>query len=311
MSKMKQDVPVEQRPFFEHMERIGQRHDYGTVFDDYLTMMINFWANGEQEQWRDDALKKYSAAEKQEMNLMFQAHVRLMDKMVVTDGYSWYDSLGEIYMTIISNWKASGMGQFFTPDSVVNMMAAITFPGLDDYSLIGEPACGSGRMILAAHARNTLCYYHATDLDSMCAKMTAINMCFHNMVGVVNQANTLSLEWYKGYIIERVQLNETTFIPYLRVVHEEKEIKEHWIYVTEYCRIMKGGKKETAVINQDDIAEAVEEFQATMDETLPVTLETAIASAPVMEETKVVIQQAVDIIKKRSKKYNPDQLELF
>lgn len=241
MGKLSQDIPAEQRPFFKHFEKVAYRHNYSEVFDDYLTMMINWFANGTQQEWRDQALKKYTAEEKAELNLMFEAHIRLFEEMIIKREYRWYDALGDIYQTITSNWKASGMGQFFTPMPVVEIMAQIVIS--DDclpYSMVSEPACGSGRMVLAAHVMQPLNYYHAVDLDLLCAKMTALNMCFHNAAGVVSHCNTLSLEEFRHFIITRVQVNETTFVPLITVTENHKEAHEHLWGLSEFCRIMQG-----------------------------------------------------------------------
>ncbi len=99
----------------------------------------------------------------------------------------WADILGPVYMDVASRWKRSGMGQFFTPWPVAQCMAKLTInpahllsqPG---YVRIGEPACGSGVMLLAVCAEVAeqvgsdgiaKLSLDATDRDQLCALMCA------------------------------------------------------------------------------------------------------------------------------------------
>lgn len=241
MGKAISDVPSKCRPWFKVFEQIAYRWQYSEVFDDYLTMLMNWFANGTMIEERDGALKKYDAKEKALFNELYVEHVKLMNEMVVVRGYKWYDALGDIYQAISSSSKSSAMGQFFTPSSLTNFMAAIV--GVDDspYHFMNEPCCGSGRMILSAHAIQPLNYYWAIDLDKMCVKMTAINMCFHNAAGVVTHGNALWIEQtnYSHYIIDRVQLDETTFVPLIKKV-DYVEAMDWLRYLDWYTTIMKG-----------------------------------------------------------------------
>lgn len=243
MGKLIQDIPKQQRDFFKIFERIAYRHQYSEVFDDYLTMLINWFANGEQQEWRDQALKKYTPEEKQMLNEMFREHMSLFHKEIM-GGRKWYDTLGDFYQTITSSWKASGMGQFFTPESICEMIArCLTDENKQPYSFVNEPAAGSGRMILAMHALQPLNFYSATDLDGMCAKMTAINMCMHNASGIVFQDNTLSgpgSQFTRAYFIDRVQVSAELFVPYLKVIDDYSKAKEQEWILGEYCRICRG-----------------------------------------------------------------------
>ena len=63
---------------------------------------------------------------------------------------------------------------------------------------MAEPACGSGRFGLAAGtyigSKGVPSYICQNDLDSICAKMTAINMTYNGIVGEVTCANGLDIE---------------------------------------------------------------------------------------------------------------------
>lgn len=98
----------------------------------------------------------------------------------------WYDLLGEIYMnSVAGNGKKSMTGQFFTPMHICDFMAKITEPGENGGETVMDTACGSGRMLLAAHSVHPRNYCYAQDLDRLCCLMTACNFLVHGVVGEV------------------------------------------------------------------------------------------------------------------------------
>lgn len=139
--------------------------------------------------------------------------VRVQDKMIVGDGpgrsagAGWYDALGTFYEAIASGSKQSVMGQFFTPQPVCELMARINgfSPDMTGKQLtMQDPASGSGRLLLAIHAMAPGNYQYAADLDSICAKMSAVNMCLHGCVGQAVCMNSLDPDdWRFGYAINR------------------------------------------------------------------------------------------------------------
>lgn len=110
---------------------------------------------------------------------------------------SWYDPLGRMYECITSTNKSSRMGQFFTPESIVEMMVQVTFSGVDGFTRVLDPACGSGRMGIAANihlmAKGVPSWVTMIDIDPLCAKMTAINMCLNGVVGEAVCMNGLDI----------------------------------------------------------------------------------------------------------------------
>jgi len=113
----------------------------------------------------------------------------------------WYDALGTLYEVIASRNKCSWMGQFFTPASLCDMMAQLQAGDVsDDASTANDPACGSGRTLLALNAIRPGLYFVAQDLDPICTKMAAINMAFHGIKGQSVNGNTLQPdEFIFGY----------------------------------------------------------------------------------------------------------------
>jgi hypothetical protein len=107
------------------------------------------------------------------------------------------DTLGEFFQTFITGGEN---GQFFTPMHVCKMLADITVPDdVPDWSTIIDPACGSGRTLIAALSKNRKVVVTGCDLDSRCAKMAAINLFLRCAKWEVYCMNSLSLEYYWGF----------------------------------------------------------------------------------------------------------------
>lgn len=102
------------------------------------------------------------------------------------------DVLGTVYMECASRWHKSGLGQFFTPQTVSDMMAAMMLgqdagqPKSDgDLWRTIDPCIGSGvmmlsmsRAILRQNGADALKLWSITgvDLDLTCSKMFAVQM---------------------------------------------------------------------------------------------------------------------------------------
>ena len=112
----------------------------------------------------------------------------------------WYDPLGSLYEACSSRSQKSAMGQYFTPVHLIDMIAQMTFMEMPDKQIftMNEPACGSGRfgIATATHigSQGIPSYICQNDLDSICAKMTAINMTYNGIVGEVTCMNGLDME---------------------------------------------------------------------------------------------------------------------
>ena len=151
--------------------------------------------------------------------------VMVQDRMVVGDGpHGWYDALGTFYEVIASGSKKGIMGQFFTPETICQLMVQIN--GFDDSKVgkgltVQDPASGSGRMLLACHAAAPGNYQFGADLDGICAKMTAVNMCIHGCVGQAVCMNSLDPDdWRFGYQIN-ARLN-LTGVPTIEPITKEQ-----------------------------------------------------------------------------------------
>jgi hypothetical protein len=64
-----------------------------------------------------------------------------------------------------------------------------------------DPCCGSGRMLIASHAKAPGNFQFGADIDPICAKMSAINMLVHGCVGEISCMDSIAYEWRFGYKI--------------------------------------------------------------------------------------------------------------
>ena len=124
-----------------------------------------------------------------------------IEKMLVGMIDNFDDYLGGIYMKIGAANKHNQ--QFFTPMSVGRLMAAINLTELDlskPIISIGEPACGSGGLLLAVleHLTEQKINYtdkvliYANDVDKHCVNMCYLQLSFSGAVAVIKQQNTIT-----------------------------------------------------------------------------------------------------------------------
>lgn len=173
------DIPKELKEFNSLFFGFQYKYDLNQVFDDLLTMIICAMGRGTKEDLYFETIKKYKRKELEIFCKLFAELLKIYENSKINN--DWCDPLGEYYECLAGNYKKSNFGQFFTPKVICNFMTKVLIDNNDFGLKISEPACGSGRMVLAAnnHAKGN--YYVCQDLDPICCKMTAINLCFHNI----------------------------------------------------------------------------------------------------------------------------------
>lgn len=197
------DVPAELRPLEKLFAQVAYRHgSYSTIYSDFLDYAVGcFLVTGDVE--TAERLQKVYGKDYLVFNQMFQTWLQIQEQQIVGDK-DWYDALGTYYESITSRWKSSSMGQFFTPPEICKLMVymqcdpeIITGKG----ESVNDPCSGSGRMLVAWHAAAPGNYQFGADIDPMCAKMTALNMCIHGCQGEAVCMDTLKNEYRFGYLV--------------------------------------------------------------------------------------------------------------
>lgn len=186
------EVPKELKQFNSLFFKFEYKHDLNRVFDDLLTLIICAMGRGTQEPLYFETIKKYSRPEIDIFCQLFAQLVIIYDLHTSND--DWCDPLGEYYECLIGNYKKSNFGQFFTPKSICTMMAHFVIEKDDFGKTVNEPCSGSGRMVLAANNVTKGNYFVCQDLDPICCKMTAINLCFHQIRAEIHCHDTLKMD---------------------------------------------------------------------------------------------------------------------
>lgn len=173
--------------------------DNRTILRDLLRYIIgNF--NTEQ---KPDYTWRYTKEQNATFHQLMLTWLNVMDEQL--KHREWYDPWGDLFMALTP--KGGYRGQFFTPMNICNLMADITDPAKAEPTtpcgafgkrvLVNDCACGSGRNLLAAHAKfihegARKPYLVAEDVDIDCCMMTAVNFLSHGCFGEVICHNTLT-----------------------------------------------------------------------------------------------------------------------
>ena len=166
------------------------------TFDDLLEYIVHGFSIGAAplEGWG------YTPEQTQAFRQMFRTLVLSMEEIL--QERTWYDFLGGIYETqVAGKGRKSDSGQFFTPITVSEFMAAITAPQEGAQDKVCDPCSGSGRMLLAAHAHNPGAVLYATDIDRTCCLMTVVNFIIHGCTGRVTHGDSLRMEAWSEWVV--------------------------------------------------------------------------------------------------------------
>ena len=184
----------QQRHTFEQlMEQLARRHGVQAVFSDFLTLLMCAFSLGQREEEYLKIIRKY---EKPEAYKISEALAALVIEMT-GDGTGMVDVLGDYFEQHLSYGKN---GQFFTPQHLCDLMARLMNP-TSPTDRIADPACGSGRLLMAMAKVNRFATFYGADNDRNCACMCAINMCLNGMYGEVAWMNSITNQFYSGWQI--------------------------------------------------------------------------------------------------------------
>lgn len=165
-------------------------YEISHVFDDFLQYII--WLHTMPEYGKPIEGWSYKPEESKEFFSMYQALVLELQEHL--KHHEWFDVFGYIYEDLIAGKsRRDNNGQFFTPPSLCDLMTEISVS--KDEMVVGQNisdcACGSGRNLLAFHAKHLGNYMVGEDIDRTCAMMTICNFILHGVKGEVIWHNTL------------------------------------------------------------------------------------------------------------------------
>lgn len=207
-------------PVLEELGTVQQRtgHDYGTIFRDWLDLLVAAFASDDDR--HGTVLDGYDELGV-DVQTVAERYSRAMAELVLATEAYQHDVLGDVY-TALGN-RTDALGQHFTPHNVADAKARMLFTvedmeasaGRAEHYHVGDPACGSGRLLVAAgKAIHHLVTDEETgldgddlpplvfagkDLDETCAKMTAVNFVLGEMAGIAVHGNSLTDETYSAW----------------------------------------------------------------------------------------------------------------
>ena len=250
--------------FCDAIKRINGNEHFASCFETFLELALSQFCNNpsdrQQKLWmqmqKDNDFKEHYLA-------ALAAYGDLAE--------DYYDPLGDMFMDMISHGQN---GQFFTPDGLCRLMAKVA--PIEDYSKIYDPACGSGRTLLAglkeARKRGLRCNIFGNDLSYTCSKMTLLNLLINQAEGMVTCGDALlnDTENFIYFKIDKVtNLNTfvsiSTYWQYTKRDFEEVRNKREkwWWMIAQYGWTMyipetfgNVGKKE--IKDEDEIAPETE-----------------------------------------------------
>ncbi|MFM9940227.1 MAG: N-6 DNA methylase [Hyphomicrobiaceae bacterium] len=185
-----------------HLQRITHQHFFRS-FEDWLALAINAFLRDEPEYMK--IMSRYGARTApmgSGVDHPADHFARALGTWMQAMQSEPADYLGRVYEEqAVANSYA---GQFFTPEPVVELMAAMTMPDdIADSAIVSDPACGSGRMLIAGIRRNRSATFIGTDTDLTCVHMTALNCLVRNANTWIIHGNSLSLETHGGLAVRR------------------------------------------------------------------------------------------------------------
>jgi type I restriction-modification system DNA methylase subunit len=192
--------------FKKCFEKLSYRHSYSDTFNhflDFALWMLDPLKNREPVKYLENI---YEEKDAQTMCDMFYHWSDACDN----NGEGFHDLLGEMFMEFVSHGRN---GQFFTPQPVCDMMANILIDTPEDGKTVSDPACGSGRLLLAAAKLNRKMNFYGADNDLTCCKMAALNLIINTMAGEIAHMNSVTMEYYRSYHIKVYNI-EGKYLPF-------------------------------------------------------------------------------------------------
>ncbi len=191
------------KPFAATMERLSGRHQLERVFADFLALAVCAFhpqtvASPGIDPDADNEAEYLAIAgryTRDELNAMGEL-LAIATLQANIKPYS--DLLGEYFQQHVTRGRN---GQYFTPDNICRMMAQMTGGEACSGKTVNDPACGSGRMLLAFAEDAPANLFFAGDVDVNCARMTALNFYLNGMRGEVVCMNALTLDAYRAWHI--------------------------------------------------------------------------------------------------------------
>ena len=282
-------IRKEHKDFMDVFNGIApSKHRY-TVFTDFVTMMAISLHNAIVKDEKLEAeYMRCIQGYKREDQLQFPKLLAIF--VDISEGEP-YDHFGQLFMEL--GFSEDRKGQFFTPPELAEMMARMTFIGIQEkltqkaFVTLSEPACGAGSMLLASvkvlmqagYNPANVVWIQAVDIDRVSALMCYVQLTLWHVPAEVIVGNALTLEY-----------------------------REHWFTPSHY---LGGWKQKLAWRKMIEHLHDLEELRPSATDTASPPLLVEAIHAPQSEETVGVVHPAtitdmpLSVHPRRNVKVNP------
>lgn len=194
-------------------------HARQRVFADWLdTMLYSFQGRDDPyleivERYDPDEIQDAPRDPDAERDAAIDQFATATGELIHASKATELDVLGDVYTAF--GQRSDAFGQFFTPHTVATAMARIMVTVDDrledaadgeppaelpaDPTTIADPACGSGRLLVACRPYAPAGIYVGQDKDQVCAKMTAVNLAVFGLSGYAIHGDSLTLDQYRAW----------------------------------------------------------------------------------------------------------------
>ena len=199
-------LPAELKEFGNIFDSLSRSHGTYNIFQDFLDLSINAWSFNHQIDLAT-IRKRYTEKERHLFGQLIHETVHIQEKMIVSDT-EFYDVFGTFYE--VHRLTNKYFAQFFTPLPVCLLIAQMTDTKQTD--TFNDPCSGSARFSLAANSVTPGMFHTLIDIDYTCARMSALNLMYHGIHGIVICDNgLLAGNDFKGAFIVNRWLNVQGF----------------------------------------------------------------------------------------------------
>lgn len=193
---------LSEQDFIKLFTQIAQHKHRFDVFRDFVTMAAISLHNAiyKDEQLEEEYLKIINSYDREDID-RFPQLLGILIELLEPEPK---DVLGGLYMDL--GLGSHQGGQFFTPPTVSEMMAKMTYgqdlDQIDDFITLSEPACGAGGMVLAftkeliarGHNPAETLWVQCWDIDRLAALMCYIQLTLWNVPAQIVVGDTLAYE---------------------------------------------------------------------------------------------------------------------
>ena len=202
------------KEFEKYFESLSGKYSAGEIFIDFLDYALHA-----MKWWKQDRDFSYFQKKYSEMYPKFMEMFIACSTASDHGGKGFRDALGDLFMGLVSHGRN---GQLFTPEPICDMMVDATAPQLKDGESVLDPACGSGRMLLAAAKRNRNAFFYGCDIDTACCKMAVINLLINSIQGEIALMDSLSMKYTQSWKVSIRNVNGI-FLDVYRITENKKE----------------------------------------------------------------------------------------